>query len=90
MSRAILRGPFSRVIIAMCNPGRMMPTKHKRTTAPGRARAPKGKKQMLVIMDQDLIKDVKMAALEDDMKMSHAVEQAVREWLSRRKSRKGA
>ena len=50
----------------------------------------KGKKQMLVIMDQDLIKDVKMAALEDDMKMSHAVEQAVREWLSRRKSRKGA
>jgi hypothetical protein len=45
---------------------------------------------MLVIMDQDLIKDVKMAALEDDMKMSHAVEQAVREWLSRRKSRKGA
>jgi len=53
-----------------------------------RARAPNGKKQMLVIMDQDLIKRVKMAALQDDWKMSHAVEEAVREWLARRKTRK--
>jgi hypothetical protein len=54
-----------------------------------RARAPNGKKQMLVIMDQDLIKHVKMAALQDDRKMSHAVEEAVREWLAKRKARKG-
>lgn len=54
----------------------------------GRARAPAGKKQALVIMDQDVIKAVKMAALEDDMPMSHAVEEAVREWLARRKARK--
>jgi hypothetical protein len=53
-----------------------------------RARAPNGKKQMLVIMDQDLIKHLKIAALQDDRKMSHAVEEAVREWLARRKTRK--
>jgi hypothetical protein len=43
---------------------------------------------MLVIMDQDVIKNVKMAALEDDVKMSHAVEEAVKEWLAKRRSRK--
>lgn len=67
-----------------------MPTKDKKGAAEGRPRAPAGKKQMLVIMDQDLIKQVKMAALEDDLKMSHAVEEAVEEWLARRKSRKGS
>jgi hypothetical protein len=53
-----------------------------------RPRAPKGKKQVLIIMDQEVIKQVKMAAVEDDTKMSHAVEEAVREWLARRKARK--
>ena len=53
-----------------------------------RARAPKGKKQVLIIMDQDVIKQVKLAAVEDDMKMSHAVEEAVRQWLSRRNAKK--
>jgi hypothetical protein len=41
-------------------------------------------------MDQDLIKAVKMAALEDDMKMSHAFEEAAKEWLAKRKARKEA
>jgi hypothetical protein len=45
---------------------------------------------MLVIMDQHLIKEAKMAALEDDRKMSHVVEEATREWLARRKTRKGS
>jgi hypothetical protein len=36
---------------------------------------------MLVILDQDVIKSVKMAALEDDKPMSHVVEEAIREWL---------
>jgi hypothetical protein len=66
-----------------------MTTKSKKETAPERPRAPKGKKQMLVIMDQALIKELKMAALDDDKKMSHAVEDAVREWLAKRKTRKG-
>jgi hypothetical protein len=62
--------------------------KNKRELASGRARAPAGKKQMLVIMDQDLILELKMAALQDGMKMSHVVEKAVREWLAKRKGRK--
>ena len=40
---------------------------------------------MLIIMDQEIIKSVKVAAVEDDIKMSHAVEKAVRDWLSKRK-----
>ena len=50
-----------------------------------RARAPVGKRQVLIIMDQEVIKSVKVAAVEDDIKMSHAVEKAVRDWLSKRK-----
>jgi hypothetical protein len=65
-----------------------MPADEKKQPAKASSRAPKGKKQMLVLMDQDVIKSVKMAALEDDIPMSHAVEEAVREWLGRRKGRK--
>ena len=65
-----------------------MPTKSKKEAPVARARLPEGKMQMLVIMDQGVILDVKMAALQDGIKMSHAVEEAVREWLSRRKGRK--
>ena len=45
---------------------------------------------MLIIMDHDVIKSVKVAAVEDDIKMSHAVEKAVRDWLSKRKREKAA
>jgi hypothetical protein len=55
-----------------------------------RPRAPKGKKQMLSILDEKVIKRVKMAALEDGMPMSHAVEQAIREWLARRNNGEGS
>jgi hypothetical protein len=65
-----------------------MATTDKKPASHARPRAPKGKKQVLVIMDQDVIKAVKLAALEDDMKMSHAVEEAVREWLAKRKARR--
>ena len=61
-----------------------MPSKIKKSVKP-RARAPAGKRQVLIIMDQDVIKLVKVAAVEDDIKMSHAVEEAVRDWLSKRK-----
>jgi hypothetical protein len=59
-----------------------MPVEKKREK--GRPRASKGKKQMLSILDQNVIKRVKMAALEDNMPMSHAVERAIKEWLARR------
>jgi len=58
--------------------------------ARGRPRGPAGKKQMLVIMDEGLIKAVKMAALEDSVPMSHIVEGLVRDWLAKRKGKKTA
>jgi hypothetical protein len=39
-------------------------------------------------MDEEVIKSVKVAAVEDDIKMSHAVEEAVRDWLDERKRTK--
>lgn len=61
-----------------------MPSEPKKKTSRSGPRLPAGTKQMLVIMDETVIKAVKIAALEDDMKMSKAVETAVKEWLARR------
>ena len=65
-----------------------MPSQSKMTRIKTRARAPEGKRQVLIIMDQEVIKSVKVAAVEDDIKMSHALEEAVRDWLSKRKREK--
>jgi len=65
-----------------------MPATDKKGQTKGRARAPAGKKQVLLIADADLIKQMKLAAVEDEKKMSHCFEEAAREWLARRKSRK--
>jgi hypothetical protein len=62
-----------------------MSSQPKKKPVKARARAPVGKKQVLIIMDQEVIKSIKVAAVEDDIKMSHAVEEAVRDWLSKRK-----
>jgi hypothetical protein len=62
-----------------------MSSKPKKRPVKARARAPVGKRQVLIIMDQEVIKSVKVAAVEDDIKMSHAVEKAVRDWLIKRK-----
>jgi hypothetical protein len=67
-----------------------MPSQPKKSRVKTRARAPEGKRQVLIIMDQDIIKSVKVAAVEDDIKMSHAVEKAVRDWLSKRKRDRAA
>ena len=65
-----------------------MPRSSKKEQPTGRARAPAGKKQVLVLMDAEVIKQTKLAAVEDDRKMSHIVEEAVRDWLTRRKNKK--
>jgi len=65
-----------------------MPPADKKPASRSGPRTTAGKKQMLVIMDQDVIKAVKFAALEDEIPMSHAVEEAVREWLKRRTPRR--
>ena len=62
-----------------------MPSQPKKRLVKGRPRAPVGKRQVLIIMDEKIIKSVKVAAVEDDIKMSHAVEKAVRDWLIKRK-----
>jgi hypothetical protein len=62
-----------------------MSSQPKNRAVKARARAPAGKRQVLIIMDQEVIKSVKVAAVEDDIKMSHAVEKAVRDWLNKRK-----
>lgn len=67
-----------------------MPSQPKQKPVKARARAPAGKKQVLIIMDEEVIKSVKVAAVEDDIKMSHAVEEAVRDWLHKRKQTKAS
>jgi hypothetical protein len=62
-----------------------MPPRPKNKGKKSRSRAPTGKRQVLIIMNQNIIKSVKVAAVEDDIKMSHAVEEAVRDWLIKRK-----
>jgi hypothetical protein len=61
--------------------------KPKKPASRSGPRTPPGKKQMLVIMDEKLIKDLKVAMAEDDTAASHIVEGLVRDWLSARKAR---
>jgi hypothetical protein len=68
----------------------MMQSKPKKRRAKTRARAPEGKRQVLIIMNNDVVKLVKVAAVEDDVKLSHAVEEAVRDWLDKRKRKMAA
>jgi hypothetical protein len=68
-----------------------MPREAKPKKPPTRSgpRTPPGKKQMLVIMDAGLIKDLKVAMAEDDTAASHIVEELVREWLAKRRKQSG-
>jgi hypothetical protein len=50
-------------------------------------RAPAGKKPLLVIIDEKLIEDAKIAAIRDKTKVSQVVEDLLRGWLAGRKSR---
>jgi hypothetical protein len=50
-------------------------------------RAPAGKKPLMVIIDEDLIKAAKIAAIEDGTKVSGTVEGLLRDWLAKRKAR---
>ena len=80
--RLVLRA----ILAGYANLDPAMPSKpKKKKPVKARARAPKGKRQVLIIMSEDVVKLVKVAAVEDDIKMSHAVEEAVREWLDKRK-----
>jgi hypothetical protein len=59
----------------------------KETKGRSGPRAPTGKKPLMVILDADLIKAAKIAAIEDGTKVSGIVEGLLREWLAKRKAR---
>ena len=62
-----------------------MTVRAKTPRAPARKRTPLGKKQLLVMMDCEVIKQATGGHREWE-KMSHVVKEAVQEWLSRRTS----
>jgi hypothetical protein len=49
-------------------------------------RAPAGKKPLMVILDEDLIKAAKIAAIEDGRKVSGIVQELLEGWLAARKT----
>jgi hypothetical protein len=51
-------------------------------------RAPAGKKPLMIITNEDLIKDSKIAAIEDDRNVSAIVQELLQGWLAERKSRR--
>jgi hypothetical protein len=62
----------------------------KKSLRKGRKPAPVGdkKRQFLATMDPDLIKSIKLAAIEDETSASEILEEAARLWLARRKNKK--
>ena len=59
----------------------------KETKGRSGPRAPAGKKPLMVIIDEELIKAAKIAAIEDGTKVSGTVEGLLREWLAKRRAR---
>jgi hypothetical protein len=51
-------------------------------------RAPAGKKPLMVILDQDLIKAAKIAGIEDGRNVSGIVQELLEAWLASRKTRR--
>lgn len=58
-------------------------------TAPRTSARSDGRKQLLVYLDPDVIKQLKKAALDDDRNAYEITEEAVREWLAARKTGRG-
>jgi len=63
-------------------------TKQPAKTAKSRSgpRAPAGKKPLVVILDEKLIEDAKVAAIRGKTKLSAVVERLLREWVDGRPS----
>jgi hypothetical protein len=51
-------------------------------------RAPEGKRPLLVIIDEQVIEDTKIAAVIDKRKVSGIVQELLEGWLAGRKTRK--
>lgn len=62
-------------------------SEEKKPVRKGRKPAEGDKRQILLTMDPEVIKRIKLAAIEDDSSASVAMEEAAREWLERRASK---
>jgi hypothetical protein len=62
-------------------------TEPKKTPLKGRKPAEGVKRQFLTTMDPEVIKAIKMAAIEGDTTASELMEEAANQWLERRKSK---
>jgi hypothetical protein len=58
----------------------------KGVTKQGRSgpRAPAGKRPLMVIIDEEVIKAAKIAAIEDGTRVSAIVDMLLRDWLAKR------
>lgn len=57
----------------------------KKATLKGRKPPAGDKRQFLLLMDADVIKNIKVTALEDETSASAIMEVAAKQWLERRK-----
>jgi hypothetical protein len=64
--------------------GRNLMKKTEKPKPKGRKPAEGDRRQFLTTIDQEVIKGVKLAAIEDDTTASVVLEMAAREWLERR------
>jgi hypothetical protein len=62
--------------------------KPKKSNSRSGPRTPPGKKQMLVILEAMLIRDLKVAMAEDGTAASHVIGQLARKWLVKRKEQR--
>jgi hypothetical protein len=62
----------------------------KKPLRKGRKPAEGDKRQFLLTMDPEIIKAIKLAAIEDDSSASEAMEEAAKQWLERRKGSRKA
>jgi hypothetical protein len=62
-------------------------SEEKKPNRKGRKPAEGDKSQILLTMDPEVIKLIKLASIEDDSSASATMEEAAREWLERRKSK---
>lgn len=53
----------------------------------GSKRLPEGKRQLLCILDEEVIERVKIAAVKSNARVSHVVEQALKQWLARQETK---
>lgn len=54
----------------------------------GRKPPPGDKRQFLTSMDPDVIRSVKLAALDEDRTASEIMEEAAKQWLAKRKNKR--